>query len=112
MAKDDFNMDFDFEDEYGFDPDSFLGDEDSEDIDFSEFGGETFGDPVPGGSGDDFDDFNLDDLDLGDLELSGDSGLEGLGLEDDPDLKDLDFGEAEFDLGDLGQDEFGLGDLG
>ena len=27
MAKDDFNMDFDFEDEYGFDPDYFLGDE-------------------------------------------------------------------------------------
>ena len=44
MGKNDFDMDFDFEEEYGFDPKAFLGTEDyDEDIDLSEFSDEDLG---------------------------------------------------------------------
>ena len=37
MAKNDFDIDFDFEEEYGFDPKAVLGEElDDEDLDFSD----------------------------------------------------------------------------
>ena len=44
MAKNDFDIDFDFENEYGFDPKAFLGTEEyDEDIDLSEFSDEDLG---------------------------------------------------------------------
>lgn len=44
MGKNDFDIDFDFDEEYGFDPKAFLGTEDyAEDIDLSEFSDEELG---------------------------------------------------------------------
>ena len=44
MGKNDFDIDFDFEEEYGFDPKAFLGTEDyAENIDLSEFSDEDLG---------------------------------------------------------------------
>ena len=89
MAKDEFDMDFDFEKEYGFDPNAFLSEDEGEDIDFSEFGAERFDEPVSGGSGDDLSDFDLSDLGLGDLGISEDEDLAGM----------------DFDMGDFGLTE-------
>ena len=42
MAKNDFDIDFDFEKEYGFDPKAFLGTEEyDENLDLSEFSDES-----------------------------------------------------------------------
>ena len=71
MAKNDFDIDFDFNEEYGFDPKAFLGTEEyNEDIDVNAFSDEELGltnqkkasAPAPE------EDFDLDDdLDLGDF---------------------------------------------
>ena len=102
MAKNDFDIDFDFEKEYGFNPQAILDSEyTDEDLDLSEFT-EDDADARYGRKSDDFDDFDLDGLDLdedagedvredyGYAEESGDD-LQGLDFEDDeyPDDADL-----------------------
>jgi len=93
MAKNDFDMDFDFEKEYGFDPNEFLDADDNADIDFSEFD-----DDVPAGtsdrSDDEFLDFDLDDLDLDDLDLDG-LDLDGLDLGEEAPEGEFQAGEYE-----------------
>lgn len=104
MAKNDFDLDFDFEKEYGFDPKAILDSEyTDEDLDLSQFDDEALGLGVESES--EFDDFDLDGLDLGeetaeaafepagepsfeepaeDLSLD-DLDLDGLGFEDEED---------------------------
>ena len=124
MAKNDFDLDFDFEKEYGFDPKSILdSDYNEEDLDLSQFDDEQLSidlDSELTGS-DEFTDFDLDSLDLSDLDLSG-LDLSDVELpadllagepaapetpapafvpeeaaEEDPDEDDLDFEEDEDD---------------
>ena len=68
MAKDKYDADFDFEKEYGFDPNEFLDSDADADIDFSQFTDEA---DVSGSgeTGEDFSDIDLDGLDLDDLNL-------------------------------------------
>lgn len=109
MAKDDFDSDFDFEKEYGFDPNEFLDSDVDADIDFSQFEEEEPGADVSGDSGEDFSDIDLDGLDLDDLnledfDLSEDFDLPG----EDSDSQDPDYGEFSGELPqeeDLPQDE-------
>ena len=63
MAKNDFDIDFDFEKEYGFDPDAMGSEYTQDDFDFSELG-EEYPQEEALQEEDDFSDFNLDDLDL------------------------------------------------
>lgn len=69
MAKNEFDADFDFEKEYGFDPNEFLDSDVDADIDFSQFDEEEPGADIPGGTEEDFSDIDLDGLDLDDLNL-------------------------------------------
>ncbi len=66
MAKNDFDIDFDFEKEYGFDPKSILdSDYTAEDLDFSQFDSDQLAldlDTQEGGIG--FEDFDLEELGL------------------------------------------------
>ena len=86
MAKDKFDMDFDFEKEYGFDPNEFLDGDQDADIDFSEFTEDV---TAAAGSApeEDLSDLDLDGLDLDGLDLSdvdlGDIDLDGLDLDGD-----------------------------
>lgn len=71
MAKNDFDRDFDYEKEYGFDPKDFLGAEEyDEDIDLSQFSDEELGlggqEEVPAESQDSNPDAGYPDLGLGD----------------------------------------------
>ena len=86
MAKDEFDMDFDFEKEYGFDPNEFLDGDQDADIDISEFSEEAPAMAAP--VGDDLSDLDLDldGLDLSDVDL-GDIDLDGLGLDGDFDME-------------------------
>lgn len=69
MAKNDFDIDFDFEKEYGFDPKAILDSEyTDEDLDLSQFDDEALGIDLGQESGSEFEDFDLDSLDLGDEE--------------------------------------------
>ena len=95
MAKDEFDMDFDFEKEYGFDPNEFLDGDQDADIDFSEFGVAETAPEADAGKEDDFSDLNLDEMDLDDLDL------------DDIDLGDVDLGE-DMDFSDVSFDDDGL----
>ena len=71
MAKNDFDIDFDFENEYGFDPKAILDSEyTDDDLDLSQFDDEALG--LDLGEETEFDDFDLDGLDLGDLDDSKD----------------------------------------
>ncbi len=75
MAKNDYDLDFDFDKEYGFDPKAFLGDEPFDDnMDLSEFSDEELGltppdkEEVPQDAQEQAeDDFDLDDLDMDDF---------------------------------------------
>ena len=67
MAKDKFDMDFDFEKEYGFDPNEFLDGDQDADIDISEFTEDASAPAAPVAE----DDLSGLDLDLGDLDLDG-----------------------------------------
>ena len=70
MAKNDFDIDFDFEKEYGFDPKAVLDSEyTDEDLDLSQFDDDAMDIDLGKMSGTDFDDFDLDGLDLEDEEL-------------------------------------------
>ena len=97
MGKNDFDIDFDFEKEYGFDPKAFLGSEEyDENIDLSEFSDEELGlasqekNTAAEDTADDQEDFSLDGL-----ELDGDFDLED---QPDEDLDDfLNMGRASQD---------------
>ena len=66
MAKNDFDIDFDFEKEYGFDPKAILDSEyTDEDLDLSQFDDEALGIGLDAETESEFDDFDLDGLDLG-----------------------------------------------
>ena len=84
MGKNDFDIDFDFEKEYGFDPKDFLGSEENDnEIDLSEFSDEELGLKAPAKD---------EDLDLGGLDLNGDYDMG----DDDLDLDDfLNLGNQE-----------------
>ena len=94
MAKDEFDMDFDFEKEYGFDPNEFLDGDQDADIDFSEFIDEQEAPKADAGKEDDFSDLNLDDLDLDDLDL-GDVDLSDVDLGEDMDFSDVSFDDDD-----------------
>ena len=65
MAKNDFDIDFDFEKEYGFDPKAILDSEyTDEDLDLSQFDDEALGIGLDDQAESEFDDFDLDGLDL------------------------------------------------
>lgn len=77
MGKNDFDIDFDYEKEFGFDPKAFLGsEEDDTDIDLSEFSDEELGLSSH--------DKAEEELDLDSLDLSGDYDMS-----DDLDLDDF-----------------------
>jgi len=62
MGKNDFDLDFDFEKEYGFDPKAFLGTEEyDENIDLSEFSDEELGLTSQSEPAEDSDSFDLDE---------------------------------------------------
>lgn len=108
MAKDDFDSDFDFEKELGFNPNDFLDSDVDADIDFSQFGEEEPGADVSGDPGEDFSDIDLDGLDLDDLNLEDYDIPEDFDLSgEDSGSQDLDFGEfsGELPQEDLPQDE-------
>lgn len=99
MGKNDFDIDFDFEKEYGFDPDAFLGSEESdENIDLSQFSDEELG-LTPQSAGESGDntaapedgDFDLD-MDLNDFLNLGDEAEpkaeEDYDTSDEPDFAD------------------------
>ena len=69
MAKNDFDIDFDFEKEYGFDPKAILDSEyTDDDLDLSQFDDEALGIDLGQESVSEFEDFDLDGLDLGEEE--------------------------------------------
>lgn len=88
MGKNDFDIDFDFEKEYGFDPKTFLdADEYDENLDLSDFSDEELGlnedAQTPPADPQDAD-FDLDDVDLdGDFDLDADLDLSSDGAEED-----------------------------
>ena len=74
MAKNDFDIDFDFEKEYGFDPKAILDSEyTDDDLDLSQFDDEALGLELDADAQSEFDDFDLDGLDLNGLDLEGDA---------------------------------------
>ena len=103
MAKNDFDMDFDFEKEYGFDPKAILDSEFSDaDLDLSDFADDLGLDlEEKPGKNRDFDDFDLDSLKLGDdltldLDIYGDAPRKAESASEEPELDvdlDLDFDE-------------------
>ena len=128
MAKNDFDIDFDFEKEYGFDPDAMGSEYTEDDFDLSGLE-EDFSQEETARAEDDFSDFDLDGLDLSDHpaddfdlnfedgEFSGEgtpeedtfaeeeSAEEDSGLEAEPDFdaeqgfeEELDFGDGEPDF--------------
>ena len=102
MAKNDFDIDFDFEEEYGFDPKAILDSEfDDEDLDLSEFETDVLGidlaEEEPREP--DYSDFNVDDLDLDDAaEDAAEAEL------DDDEFVDEVMAEDMFDAEDFGDD--------
>ena len=100
MAKNDFDIDFDFEKEYGFDPKAILDSEyTDEDLDLSQFDDEALGIGPDAETESEFDDFDLDGLDLGEEEPISRSvqpeAEEDLFAEDDLDGLDFDEDDAE-----------------
>ena len=72
MAKNDFDIDFDFEEEYGFDPKAVLGDDfEDADLDFSDLDDMDLGleETEETEQEPDYSDFDVDALDLEDLKL-------------------------------------------
>ena len=95
MGKNDFDIDFDFEKEYGFDPKAFLGTEEyDENIDLSEFSDEELGlaaKKAP--AAEDNDDFSSDEqLDMEDFLNLGNAEAEAE-EEDDFQMEEESFGE-------------------
>lgn len=94
MAKNDFDIDFDFDEEYGFDPKAVLGDEfEDADLDFSDLEDmdldleeEQASEKEP-----DYSDFDLDSMDLDDLKLE-----EDVDVEEEEEQEEL-FDDEDFD---------------
>jgi len=92
MAKNDFDIDFDFEKEYGFDPKAILdSDYSDDDLDLSQFDDDIL-DRKPE---QEFDDFDLDDLDLDEDETAPEATVYQKKAEEADDLDDLDFDDEE-----------------
>ena len=70
MAKNDFDIDFDFEKEYGFDPDAMGSEYTEDDFDLSGLE-EDLSQEETAQAEDDFSDFDLDGLDLSDIARNG-----------------------------------------
>ena len=90
MAKNDFDIDFDFEEEYGFDPKSILGsDFEDEDLDISGFDVDSLGEDM---TEEDKPETGYADFDLDSLELEEeDSEAQIEELEESEDLFEDDF---------------------
>ena len=100
MAKNDFDIDFDFEEEYGFDPKAILGsDFEDEDLDITGFDLDSLEDDVSAEAADDseFDDFDLDSLDLDETPVAEDVAAEEVYEESSEEL----FEDEEDDFADL-----------
>ena len=100
MAKNDFDIDFDFEEEYGFDPKAILGsDFEDEDLDITGFDLDSLKDDVSAEAADDseFDDFDLDSLDLDETPVAEDVAAEEVYEESSEEL----FEDEEDDFADL-----------
>lgn len=105
MAKNDFDIDFDFEKEYGFDPKAILDSEyTDEELDLSQFDDEALGINLEADAQSEFDDFDLDGLNLegnaGDVPFERSVWKEPeeeqpFDEEKEPGLDDLDFEETE-----------------
>ena len=102
MAKNDFDIDFDFEEEYGFDPKAVLGsDFDDEDLDFSDLDDIDLGldEDEEVKTEPDYSDFDVDSLDLEDLKLSeellAETAVEEEAEEDLPDEDEDDLFDEE-----------------
>ena len=76
MAKNDFDVDFDFEKEYGFNPDAILdSDYSDEDLDLSQFE-DDLQDVEPAQESDaGYDDFDLDDIDFDGIDLEAEESV-------------------------------------
>lgn len=106
MAKNDFDIDFDFEKEYGFDPKAILDSEfENEDLDLSEFEEDALGIDLAAEETKklDYSDFNVDELDLdeavedtAETELDEDEFIDEVMAEDS--FSEDDFGE-DYDEG-------------
>ena len=109
MAKNDFDIDFDFEEEYGFDPKAILDSEyTDDDLDLSQFDDEALGLNLEEAK-DEFADFDLDSLDLDSLgiseepaapavsEAAPEQGSSEFDYAQEEDLDDLDLGEMGFE---------------
>ena len=122
MAKNDFDIDFDFEKEYGFDPKAILDSEyTDEELDLSQFDDEALGVDLNDDTQSEFDDFDLDGLDLdsdaedipfepavwkepGEEPSFEEEEAQSFDEEKELDLDDLDFEESE-DADDAGAAE-------
>ena len=98
MAKNDFDIDFDFDEEYGFDPKAVLGDEfEDADLDFSDLDDMDLDveETKEAEQEPDYSDFDLDALDLDDLDLEEDVAQEAA---EEPEMDpEEDFDEEDFD---------------
>ena len=122
MAKNDFDIDFDFEKEYGFDPKAILdSDFTDDDLDLTEFDAERLGIDLPAKKSEhefDFDSLNLDDMTLEDDDMTleddlaseedtilAEDSVDEFGFEEDLDAEEealLEFADEE----DAFEDEF------
>ena len=110
MAKNDFDIDFDFEEEYGFDPKAILGsDFEDEDLDISGFDADALDMDLPGEATeqDGYVDFDLDSLDLEEETPAPQTFAQE---EEEEDLFEDDFEDLE-DLDDLDDEEDDLLDF-
>ena len=104
MAKNDFDIDFDFEKEYGFDPKAILDSEyTDDDLDLSQFDDEALGLDLGEEADREFDDFDLDDLDLAE-EPQAEAVVsaeipeeEDTAFAQEEDLDDMDLGNLDFE---------------
>ena len=103
MDKNDFDVDFDFSKDLGFDPDELLGSDDPGEFDMSQYDdddlnlSELLGDEAPSGE-ENFQDYNMDEE-----ELRGEDAFEPYPPDQTPEQgEDADYGESE----DLGEDLF------
>ena len=107
MAKNDFDLDFDFEKEYGFDPKAILdSDYSDEDLDLSQFDDEALGIDLESEPESEFDDFDLDGLDLG----SGEVEEPAYAPAEEPKVEFEEEPEDNLDLDDLDLDSMGFDD--
>ena len=103
MAKNDFDIDFDFEKEYGFDPKAILDSEyTDEDLDLSQFDDEALGLDLDEAASE-FDDFDLDSLDLKEEEAEEEFIPMPRHQAEEP--ADEDFGDLHFEEAEAEQNE-------